>query len=162
MSAPWYQRAKRGPGWVALVLVVTGFLAVGAARSSGPRTAEDRIDDLSQRVACPVCDGESVFESRNNASVGIRNAITERVLDGRESDGEILAYLERRYQGEILLVPRSSGLDALVWALPAAALVCALVGLGAVFRRWRLDAARAGGPTDADRELVAAALADDE
>jgi cytochrome c-type biogenesis protein CcmH len=152
---------KRWPGWVALVLVVTGFLAVGAARSSGPQTTEDRIDDLARRVACPVCDGESVFESRNNASVGIRNAIAERVVEGRQSDGEILAYLERRYQGEILLVPRSSGIDALVWALPAAAFVCAAVGLAIAFGRWRREAARTAGPTEADRELVAAALAGD-
>lgn len=152
---------KRWPGWVALVLVVTGFLTVGAMRSGGPQTVEDRIDDLQRRVACPVCDGESVFESRNNASVNIRNAISQRVRDGGQTDGEILSYLEARYEGEILLVPRSTGLDALVWALPAAAFVCAAVGLGVAFRRWKLDAATAAEPSDADRLLVATALADD-
>jgi cytochrome c-type biogenesis protein CcmH len=57
----------------------------------------------------------------------------------------------------VLLVPRSTGIDALVWALPVAALVCAVVGLGAAFRRWK--AAADTIPDDADRRLVAAALA---
>jgi cytochrome c-type biogenesis protein CcmH/NrfF len=46
-----------------------------------------------------------------------------------------------------------------VWALPVAALVCAVVGLGVAFRRWK--AAADTVPDDADRELVAAALAGD-
>ncbi|MEK7292434.1 MAG: hypothetical protein AAB088_03200, partial [Actinomycetota bacterium] len=58
----------------------------------------------------------------------------------------------------ILLVPRSSGIDALVWALPVVALICALVGLTMAFRRWKVsdDAV----VSDADRELVNRALHD--
>jgi len=43
-----------------------------------------------------------------------------------------------------------------VWALPAAALVCSVVGLAFAFRRWKLAADTV--PDDADRALVAAAL----
>ena len=57
-------------------------------------------------------------------------------------------------------MPRATGVDALVWALPAAALVCAVVGLGVTFRRWK--AASAAIPDDADRALVAAALAESD
>jgi cytochrome c-type biogenesis protein CcmH len=149
---------KRWPGWVLLALVVMALLAVGATRSSGPRSPGDRADDLARRVACPVCDGESVFASRNFASEAIRTEIRRLVNDGTASDDEILGFIENRYGGEVLLVPRASGLDALVWALPVTALVCALVGLAVTFRRWRSEARAAGDPTDADRELVAAAL----
>jgi hypothetical protein len=48
----------------------------------------------------------------------------------------------------------------LVWALPAAAFVCAVVGLGVAFRRWK--AAADTIPDDEDRRLVAAALDEDE
>ncbi len=49
-----------------------------------------------------------------------------------------------------------------MWALPVAALVCAVTGLAVAFRRWRREAAGEGDPTDADRRLVAAALASED
>ena len=48
-----------------------------------------------------------------------------------------------------------------IWVLPAVGLVCGIAGLTVVFRRWKREAAATADPTDADRELVAAALADD-
>jgi cytochrome c-type biogenesis protein CcmH len=153
---------KRWPAWVLLLFVVVGFLAVGASRDRGPSTPAERADAIARRVACPVCDGESVYESRNTASVNLRNAITEMVNEGRASDDEIVAVIERSYGGQVLLVPRASGFDALVWALPVAALVCAVAGLVVAFRRWRREDADARDPTDDERRLVAAALAEDD
>jgi cytochrome c-type biogenesis protein CcmH/NrfF len=75
------------------------------------------------------------------------------------SDDQIINFIEQRFGSKVLLVPRATGIDALVWALPVAALVCAVVGLGVAFRRWK--AAADTIPDDADRELVAAALAGD-
>jgi cytochrome c-type biogenesis protein CcmH len=153
---------KRWPAWVLLLFVVVGFLAVGASRDRGPSTPAERADAIARRVACPVCDGESVYESRNTASVNLRTAITEMVNEGRASDDEIVAVIERSYGGQVLLVPRASGFDALVWALPVAALVCAVAGLVVAFRRWRREDADARDPTDDERRLVAAALAEDD
>jgi cytochrome c-type biogenesis protein CcmH len=150
---------KRWPAWVLLVLVVVGFLAVGATRAHGPSTPEQRAASLEKRLACPICDGESVYESRNAASENLRTQIRTYVDEGELSDAEILGTIERVYGGRVLLVPRASGLDALAWALPAAALVCAIAGLAVTFRRWRRESAAAHDPTDEDRELVAAALA---
>ena len=154
-STRWRQ-AKGWPGWLALALVVVGLLAVGINQSSGPTTPEERVEAISKRLACPICDGESVFESRNNASVAIRTEIAAQVESGVRSDEEIITFIEQRYGSRVLLVPRATGLDALVWALPVAAFVCATAGLAFAFRRWK----RAGDtvPTDEDRVLVAAAL----
>jgi cytochrome c-type biogenesis protein CcmH len=150
---------KRWPAWVLLVFVVVAFLAVGASRASGPSTPAERADAIARRVACPVCDGESVYESRNTASVNLRTAIAQLVDEGRLDDDEIIAAIERSYGGRVLLVPRASGFDALVWALPVAALVCAAAGLAVTFRRWRREGA-VHDPTDDERALVAAALVD--
>ncbi len=155
------QTLKGWPGWVLLVFVVVGFLAVGATRGDGPSSPNERADAIAKRVACPVCDGESVFESRNTASVNIRNRIDALVDAGRASDDEIIAEIEGAFGGRILLVPRATGIDALVWALPVAALICATAALGVTFRRWRRQARLGRDPTDEDRELVASALAAD-
>jgi cytochrome c-type biogenesis protein CcmH len=148
---------KRWPSWVLLVLVVGGLLAVGAARDAGPRTPKERVEEISRRLACPICDGESVFESRNADSQAIRIEIARQVAGGTSSDNQIINFIAQRFGSRVLLVPKATGIDALVWALPVAALVCAVVGLGVAFRRWK--AAADTIPDDADRELVAAALA---
>ena len=152
---------KRWPGWVALLFVVVALLAVGASRDDGPDSTQERAQSIAERVACPVCQGESVADSRNAASEGIRTEIRRLVDEGAATDAQILSILEDRYGGRILLVPRANGIDALVWALPATALVCAVAGLGLAFRRWRRESDGAADPTEDDRRLVAAALAED-
>ena len=159
MASDLNRRLKRWPGWVALIFVVAGLLAVGVTRDAGPQTQEDRIDEISQRVACPICDGESVFESQNNASVALRNQIADLVADNDLDDAEIIAFIETRYGAQVLLVPKSSGFDALVWVLPAVAFVCGLAAFVVVFRRWKREAGDVSAPTDDDRALVDAALA---
>jgi cytochrome c-type biogenesis protein CcmH len=161
-SPAWSAAVKRWPAWVALVLVVVAFLAVGASRASGPSSPQERAEQLEKRVACPTCAGESVYESRATASQNIRTEIRGLVDEGRLTDDEIIGTIERSFVGRVLLVPKASGFDALVWALPVAALVCALAGLGMTFRRWRREAAEESDPTDDDRQLVAAALASED
>ena len=91
------------------VLVV----GLAAARTDGVATPAERAESLERRLACPICDGESVYESRNRASTNIRNRITTLVDEGRLSDDEIIADLRRTYDEKILLVPQASGTDAL-------------------------------------------------
>lgn len=155
-------RVKGWPGWILMLFVLVAFLAVGATTSSGPQTQADRVDSLTKRIACPVCDGESVFESQNNASRALRNQVTDLVGRNELTDSEILNLIDSRNQGDLLLVPETSGLDALVWALPATAFVVGVTGLILAFRRWKVEADGLGNPTDADRALVDAALADGE
>jgi cytochrome c-type biogenesis protein CcmH/NrfF len=55
-----------------------------------------------------------------------------------------------------LLLPRSSGIDSLVWVLPIAALICGAAALGMVFRKWRT--ADDGAVSAEDNALVDAAM----
>ncbi|MEY4373755.1 MAG: cytochrome c biosis protein CcmH [Actinomycetota bacterium] len=148
---------KRWPGWLLLLGVTVALLLVGTLRDQGPRSENDRIDSISRRVACPVCSGESVFESRNAASTNIANKIADLVREGQLSDAEIIASIQKDSAVQLLLVPRRTGFDALAWALPVAAGTVAFVGLGIAFRRWarREDDV----PTDDDRAIVEAARA---
>ena len=154
------RRLKSWPSWVVLLIVVASVLAVGSTRSAGPQTQEERIDAVARRVACPVCNGESVFESRSRASRAIRNEITDLVRATEATDDQIIAGLENTYGADVLLVPKATGFDALIWVLPAVAFVLGVAGLAVAFRRWKLQADANVDPTDADRDLVAAALRD--
>ena len=158
----WNTRLKSWPGWILMLFVAITFLVVGATRTAGPQSQEDRVDDLTQRIACPVCDGESVFESQNAASRRLRNQVEELVRQNELSDEQILTLIDTRNEGDLLLVPKASGIDALVWVLPAVGFVVGVTGLGLAFRRWRLEADGLADPTEADRALVQAALAAQE
>ena len=149
----------RDLGWIVLAFVVVGLLAVGSTRDGGPRTPDDRVEAISKRIACPICDGESVFESRNPTSDGLRRAIRSDVEAGVLSDQEIIDRITSARGGQELLVPTTSGIEALAWALPATAFVLAVAGLAIAFRRWQENARRLGRATEADYELVAEALA---
>ncbi|MCU0259411.1 MAG: cytochrome c-type biogenesis protein CcmH [Ilumatobacteraceae bacterium] len=153
------RRLKSTAGWVALLFVVVAALAVGATRDTGPQSAGDRVDAISRRIACPECDGESVYESRSRASEAIRTEIRAQVNAGRADDDQIIEFVAERFGGQVLLVPRSTGIEALAWALPAAALVVGVTALFFAFRRWRLEAAGVPEPTDDDIALVAEARA---
>ena len=145
------QRALKSPvGWMVLLFAFVALLVVGIQRDAGPATPQERIDSVSKRLACPTCDGESVFESRGSASVAIKKEVARLVADGRLTDGEIVSSIEASFGSDVLLIPRASGLEGLVWALPVAVAVVAFVGMAFVFRRWRRE----------NRVLVA--TADDE
>lgn len=159
MSSGLNRRLKGWPGWVLLLFVVVGLVAFGATRDTGPRTPDERVAAISKRIACPVCDGESVYESRHPTSVNIKDAIEERVEAGRLSDDEIIQSIVSAREGEELLVPTADGIEALAWALPATALVVGLAGLTVAFRRWQASARTLGHATDADYALVAEAMA---
>ena len=154
------KQLKRWPGWLVLSVVVVIALAIATAGSSGPLTDSDRIDSISQRLACPTCDGESVYESQASAARGIRQQIKRLVEQGTPSDDQIIQYIQNQFGAKTLLVPNASGFDALVWALPAFAFVVATAGLAVAFRRWKLVADTE--PTDDDRALVQAALNDQD
>ncbi len=145
---------SRRLSWLLVLFVGVGALAVGATRDRGPLDPGDRIDAISRRIACPVCDGESVYESRNPASEAIRSAIREGVRGGALDDDAVIAGVAEAYGAQVLLVPRATGLDALAWALPVTAAVVALAALGAAFRRWRVESATIGEATEEDRRIV--------
>ena len=153
----WSAPLKRWPGWVALGVIAAGLLTIGVVRAAQPRTADERVQSVASRLACPVCDGESVAESRAASSNQIRQRIAELVETGELSDSQIVKQIDDAYPQDLTLTPKGSGLDLMVWFLPPIVLASAIVGLVVAFRRWKL-ASPAGGPTDEDRALVEQAL----
>ena len=151
---------KRWPGWVLLVFVVAGCMAYGIAKNSGPLTPDQRVESITKRLACPVCGGETVFESANSTSVAIRAEVKAQVDAGKSTDDQIIAYIVQQFSAKTQLLPTATGFESLVWVLPLTAFVCATVGLGFAFRRWKTNADTI--PDDADRALVEAALSGED
>lgn len=125
--------------WSLIAVLTAALLMFGSTRASGPQTQSDRIDAITKVLACPTCQGESVYVSRASAAESIRAEVARQVARGQKTDDEIIAYIEARFGSRVLLVPRSTGLDAMIWILPVFVLICATGTLAFAFRRWRVE-----------------------
>jgi cytochrome c-type biogenesis protein CcmH len=142
--------------WIFMAAIASALLIFGGLRDSGPLSQQDHIDAITMRLACPTCQGESVYVSRASAAEAIRAEVARQVGSGLRTDDETIAYIEQRFGGQVLLVPRSTGIDSLVWVLPVAALIAGAAALGVVFRKWRTS--DDGMASAEDSALVDAAM----
>ena len=142
-----------------MAVLFVALLSVGTTRDKGPLTQSDRIDAITKRIACPTCDGESVYVSRASAAESIRRQVARDVAAGTMSDDQIIGSIADTFKAQVLLVPRATGIDSLVWVLPIAVFVSAVAGLWSAFRRWKKS--NYGEATEDDVALVQKLLADD-
>lgn len=142
--------ASRRLAWVAVLSLLVAMLVVAAVDDGGPAGPAARAQDLSQRFACPECQGQSVAESNAAVALNIREFILAQVETGR-SDRQIEQDLVRNYGTGVVLSPPSRGFGALAWVLPVLAFTLGATALAWVVTRDRGDT---GGPSDEDRALV--------
>lgn len=147
---------RRVLGWALVAAMVAAALAL-ALVPGADTGAGTRAEQIASELRCPVCQGLSVKDSDSPTARDIRSDIDRRLAAGQSPTAIRNAYVDR-YGEWILLRPRASGFETLVWATPAAVAAAAAVTLGAAFARWRRRGHRRI-PTDADRDIVAAALA---
>lgn len=108
------------------VVLLAGVVAVALALTPAPE--RDRVQDLSERLRCPVCTSVSVAESPSDTAIAMRQVISDQVAAGR-NDQEIVAYFRARYGDWTVIDPPASGSTLLLWALPIAAAVAGSLAL---------------------------------
>ena len=118
--------------WVGAFVVV---VALTVATAPSAPSSLSRINHLETLVRCPACEDISVAVSDATSAIAVRHEIARDVHRG-ESDNAILTSLEAVYGTSILLSPPTSGLGTLLWAVPVAVLLLAVViGLRLARRR---------------------------
>lgn len=135
---------------IAAALLIVALALVFAARPH-ELTADERIDQITAELRCPVCQGLSVKDSTSETARQMRDLVAQRVREGR-TNAEIQAEFRAAYGDWILLAPPVSSWSALVWLAPVAA-----VAAGAVFAAGRLRDA-APGPAVVPTAAQVAAL----
>lgn len=121
-----------------------------SAELTDPRAAEldARAADIAAQLRCPVCSGQSVLESNSAIAQEMQEVIRERLERG-DGEREVLAYFRGAYGDWIILRPRATGLNLLVYVLPAVALLGGGIWLVVVLRRWSAAEVRGGGSESA-------------
>lgn len=128
-----------------LLLVLTLLLTPMTALAMQPDEVlenpalESRAREISQKLRCPVCQGENIDESNAAISRDLRLYVRERLVAGDSNDQVIDAVVDR-FGEFVLFEPRARGGNLALWlAGPAMALIALLVA-------WRFMRARAGSP----------------
>jgi cytochrome c-type biogenesis protein CcmH len=134
---------------IVLALLALAGALVFAARPH-EMTANERIDQITTDLRCPVCQGLSVKDSTSETARQMRDLVAQRVREGR-TDAEIQAEFRAAYGDWIFLSPPVSSWSGLVWLVPIA-----VIGAGLVLVTGRLHGTRAPQPTEPSSAQLAA------
>lgn len=105
-------------------------LAVQPDEILGDPVLESRARAISAELRCMVCQNQSIDDSDAPLAKDLRVIVRERLKAG-DSDSQVMDFMVARYGEFVLLRPRVSWRNALLWATPV--LVLALGALAAVF-----------------------------
>ncbi len=115
---------------LAALLFVTGAAAVNPDERLDDPVLEDRARDISAELRCLVCQNESIDASNADLAKDLRLLVRER-LEAGDTDAQVIDYVVDRYGEFVLLRPRFSSTNLLLWLGPA--ILFALAAFGA----WR-------------------------
>lgn len=83
---------------------------------------ETRARELSTEIRCMVCQNQSIDDSDAPLAKDLRILVRERIKEG-DSDEQVLSYLVARYGEFVLLKPRFTASNAVLWIAPIAILL---------------------------------------
>jgi len=145
----------------ALAAAIAAALCIGASADPSERLQdpgkEARARHLFQQFRCLVCQNESIDDSDADLAHELRQIVRQQVAAGR-SDDQIRAFLVDRYGEFILLKPRLSIGNAVLWLTP----VLILVAGGAFFALRARKPTRFEATLTLDEELRLRALDRDD
>jgi cytochrome c-type biogenesis protein CcmH len=107
----------------------------GLAQAQNDSVVEARTERLATILRCPVCQGLSIEDSPSELSQQMRALVKEQVASGK-SDEEVKAYFVGRYGEWILLEPKPTGFNMLIYILPALALLGGAFLVARVVKKW--------------------------
>jgi cytochrome c-type biogenesis protein CcmH len=128
----------------ALLAAITGRAGAQAAGPSVAPVAQQaaadtaldaRTNAVAAQLRCPVCQGVSILDSPAELAQQMRDLVREQLRTGRSPD-EVKAYFVSKYGEWILLQPRASGFNILIYALPVLAVLGGLAVIVVAVRRW--------------------------
>ena len=122
------------------LLAVVVFVLGGASGASAQNTPADadleaRTTAVASTLRCPVCQGESIQDSPSQLAQQMRAVVRERLRSG-ESPEQIKAYFVGRYGEWILLEPKMTGLNILLYVLPVVLVLGGLALVVTLVRKW--------------------------
>jgi cytochrome c-type biogenesis protein CcmH len=138
-----------------LALASAAFAVQPNERLDDP-VLEERARELSKGLRCLVCRNESIDESNAELARDLRILLRERIAGG-DTDEEAVNYLVTRFGEYVLLTPKATGANLILWVAGPVLLLFAL-GVAFGYLRNRRPVAVDDGLSDAEKERLAQLL----
>ncbi|WP_424833743.1 cytochrome c-type biogenesis protein [Ruegeria sp.] len=118
-----------------LMMLASPLMAVQPDEVLDDPVLETRARDISTGLRCLVCRNESIDESNAELARDLRLLVRERLVAG-DTDEQVVAFIVDRYGEYVLLKPKATGANLMLWlAGPIMLLIAA--GMGWSFLRKR-------------------------
>jgi cytochrome c-type biogenesis protein CcmH len=101
---------------------------------------EARVREVSAVLRCPVCQGLSLADSPSELSLQMKDVVRQQLREGKSPE-EVKAYFVSKYGEWILLEPKASGANLLVYLLPIALVLGGAVFIWLMVRKWSAQSA---------------------
>ncbi len=124
--------------WLAAVFVGGAALAVTPDEVLPNAALEARARAISSELRCMICQNQSIDDSDAALAKDLRVLVRHRLVAG-DSDEQVMDYVVSRYGEFVLLKPRLSWRNAVLWTAPAALLIGGAVYILAARRRRAAD-----------------------
>lgn len=139
---------------LALCLLAAPAWAVQPDEMLDDPQLEQRARDISAGLRCLVCRNESIDDSNAGLARDLRLLVRERLVAG-DSDDEVVEFIVDRYGEYVLLNPRATGSNLVLWlAGPAMLLVGAGLGWTYLRRRERAEEGQLEPLSDQEAERL--------
>lgn len=119
----------------AVVVVVVAVAGAANSARAQDQDLEARTTAVASTLRCPVCQGESIQDSPSELARQMRAVVRDRLRAG-ETPEQVKAYFASRYGEWILLEPRMTGLNILLYVLPVVLVVGGIAIVVILVRRW--------------------------
>jgi cytochrome c-type biogenesis protein CcmH len=96
---------------------------------------ETTVREVSAVLRCPVCQGLSIQDSPAELAVQMKDVVRQQLRAGKTPD-EVKAYFVDKYGEWVLLEPKASGVNLLVYGLPLVLLLGGAIVIWFAVRRW--------------------------
>ncbi|MCR4338832.1 MAG: cytochrome c-type biogenesis protein CcmH [Gemmatimonadaceae bacterium] len=105
------------------------------AQPAADEELEARTTAVASTLRCPVCQGESIQDSPSDLARDMRALVREQLRAGKTPE-EVKAYFVGRYGEWILLEPKMTGLNILLYVFPVVLVLGGLALVVVLVRKW--------------------------
>ena len=100
--------------FILLFLIATPLWAVQPDEIMSDPAEEARAREISKGLRCLVCRNENIDDSNAGLARDLRLLVRERIAAG-DSNDEVITYVVARYGEYVLLKPRATGSNLVLW-----------------------------------------------
>jgi cytochrome c-type biogenesis protein CcmH len=135
-----------------IALVLLALALQTPAVTTADSVLEARTREVSAVLRCPVCQGLSIQDSPSELSLQMKDVVRQQLRAGKSPE-EVKAYFVSKYGEWILLEPKASGMNLLVYTLPIILVLGGAAFIWLNVRKWsRQPSSASAAPVNEEEE----------